>query len=75
MKHSRRNIPDPISPQNPVNKTDITPDRIQDHLDEKTSVEDIFRDENELTRHHVNDLPNKTQNRTDDLCPEDEAGL
>jgi hypothetical protein len=75
MKHSRRNIPDPISPQNPVNKTDITPDRIQDHLEEKTSVEDIFRDENELTKHHTNELPNKTQKRVDDLSPEDEAGL
>jgi hypothetical protein len=44
MRNSRRNIPDPVSPQNPLNKTDITPDRIQDHLEDKTPVEDILRE-------------------------------
>jgi hypothetical protein len=75
MKHSRRNIPDPVSPQNPVNKTDITPDRIQDHLEDKTSVEDIFRDENELTRHQADEIRIKSQRQAEDLSPEDEAGL
>jgi hypothetical protein len=77
MKHSRRNIPDPISPQNPVNKTDITPDRIQDHLEEKTSVEDIFRDENELTLHTEKDLKRKqvSRTKTNEISPEDEADI
>jgi hypothetical protein len=83
MRHSRRNIPDPISPQNPVNRTDITPDRIQEHLEEKTSVEDIFRDENELTLHtekklHADkNLKRKqvTRTKSDEISPEEEAGI
>ena len=42
MKNSRRNIPDPISPQNPLHQTDRTPDRIQEHLEEKVSMEEIL---------------------------------
>ena len=72
--HSRRNIQDPISPQNPLNKTDITPDRIQDHLEEKTSVEDIFRDENDLTELTDEELRIKNQRRADD-CPPEKGGL
>lgn len=75
MKHSRRNIPDPISPQNPVNKTDITNDRIQNHLEEKTSMEDIFIDENELANQQ-SDIENKNgPTIADDISLEDEAGL
>ncbi len=44
MRNSRRNIPDPISPQNPLNKTDITPDRIQDELEDKIPMEDILKE-------------------------------
>jgi hypothetical protein len=78
MKHSKRNIPGRISPQNPVNKTDITHERIQDHLEDKTSIEDIFRDENELTKHNEQQL-NKSQiarrKTSDEISPEDEAGI
>jgi len=43
MRNTRRNIPDPISPENPVIKKDvIETDRVQDHLEEQTSVEEIF---------------------------------
>ena len=76
MKHSRRNIPDPVSPQNPLNQTDITPDRIQDHLEEKTSVEEIFSDENELTEHkEAEQIKRKNSGKTDTVNPWDEAGL
>jgi|GEM_PF-5422363 len=77
MKNSRRNRPDPISPQNPVHKTDITHDRIQDHLEEKTSVEDIFRDENELTKHTEKELhrSQRANRKPDEISPEDEAGI
>jgi len=47
MRNSRRNIPDAVSPQNPLNKTDITPDRVQEHLEEKTSMEEILNSEDE----------------------------
>jgi hypothetical protein len=47
MRNSRRNIPDPISPQNPLHQTDRTPDRIQDHLEDKVPMEEILKtDEN-----------------------------
>ena len=36
-----------MSPQNPLNKTDITPDRVQEHLEEKTSMEEILNSEDE----------------------------
>ncbi|HYC84017.1 MAG TPA: hypothetical protein VEB86_02300 [Chryseosolibacter sp.] len=78
MKNSKRNIPDPVSPQNPLNKTDITHDRIQEHLEDKTSVEDIFRDENELTKHSAQRLHRSQKaNRSlpDDTSPADEAGV
>jgi hypothetical protein len=43
MRTTRRNIPDPISPQNPVIQKDIIDnDRIQNELEDKTSVEDIL---------------------------------
>jgi hypothetical protein len=48
MRNSKRNIPDEFSPQNPLNKTDITPDRIQDHLEDKIPVEDIVKPEDDL---------------------------
>lgn len=47
MRHSKRNIPDAVSPQNPLNKTDITPDRVQEHLKEKTSMEEILKPDDE----------------------------
>jgi hypothetical protein len=47
MRRSRRNIPDEFSPQNPLNKTDITPDRIQDELEDKIPVEDVIKEVNE----------------------------
>lgn len=47
MRNSRRNIPDAVGPQNPLNKTDITPDRVQEHLEEKTSMEEILNSEDE----------------------------
>jgi hypothetical protein len=75
MRHSRRNITDPISPQNPVNKTDITNDRIQNELEDKTPVEDIFRDENELTMHTEKNIKDIDPKIPEDLSPEDEAGL
>jgi hypothetical protein len=49
MRNSRRNIPDEFSPQNPLNKTDITPDRIQDHLEDKIPVEDIVKSDEDIT--------------------------
>jgi len=42
MKKSKRNIPDPISPQHVVNPTDNVDQRTQDHLEEKTSIEEIY---------------------------------
>lgn len=75
MKHPKRNIADPISPQNPVNKTDITSDRVQNHLDEKTSVEDIFKDENELTVHTEKEKKNQQPNTAGEISPEEEAGI
>lgn len=83
MKYSKRNIPDPISPQNPLNKTAITNDRIQEHLEEKTSVEDIlkediFKDENELTSYGEQEVnrgqPRQSQS-PDQISPEEEAGI
>jgi hypothetical protein len=49
MRNSKRNIPDEFSPQNPLNKTDITPDSIQGHLEDKIPVEDIVKPEDDLT--------------------------
>ena len=50
MRKSRRNIPDPISPQNPVIKKDvIETDRVQDHLAERVAPEEIF-DPNDKTK-------------------------
>ena len=48
MRNSRRNIPDPVSPQNPVIKKDINhgENRTQDHLQDNTSIEEIYSDVN-----------------------------
>jgi hypothetical protein len=51
MKRTRRNIPDPISPQNPaIQKDVIDNDRIQNELEEKISVEEILNTPDQPTR-------------------------
>lgn len=73
MRTSRRNIPDPVSPQNPLNKTDITPDRIQDHLEDKTPVEDILREPDKRMK---KDPDERSKKPTDvERNVQDDAGL
>lgn len=74
MRNSRRNIPDAVSPQNPLNKTDITPDRIQDHLEEKTSMEEILREPDKRKDETLSDERLRKQSDVD-RSVEDEAGL
>jgi hypothetical protein len=58
MRTTRRNIPDPISPQNPVIQKDvIDSNRIQNELEEQTSVEDIYTDDTGKTE-------KRTKNKT-----------
>lgn len=74
MRNSRRNIPDPVSPQNPLNKTDITPDRIQDHLEEKTPMEDILNEPDQKKDEILSD--ERLRKQTDvDRNRQDDAGL
>lgn len=77
MRHSRRNIPDAISPQNPLNKTDITNDRIQDHLEEKTSMEEILSPDEEEKKKQDEILNRQNDHRSadDDLRRDKETGL
>jgi hypothetical protein len=43
MRTTRRNIPDPISPQNPPIQKDVADtNRIQNELEEQTSMEEIL---------------------------------
>lgn len=75
MRTTRRNIPDAISPQNPVIRKDINEgdDRVQDELQDKTSVEEIYNDAQETTK------PAKKQNKSiendSDVTIADESGL
>ena len=74
MRTSRRNIPDPVSPQNPLNKTDITPDRIQDHLEDKTPMEDILREPDKKNEERLPDERLKKQSDVEQDV-QDDAGL
>ncbi len=64
MRNSRRNIPDPVSPQNPVIAKDvIDQDRVQNHLKEKTSVEDTVAPGNTTKeKKQTNKVPYKNGN-------------
>jgi hypothetical protein len=64
MRTTRRNIPDPVSPQNPVIQKDvIDTNRIQDELEEKTSVEEILStDDNDTKRRQTENKPFKGSN-------------
>lgn len=78
MKRTRRNIQDPIGPQNPVHKTDITPDRMQEHLQERTSVEDIYsNDETERVPGEENNETERTRMPLNDeeLRKKKESGI
>lgn len=67
--NSRRNTPDAISPQNPLNKTDITSTRIQDELVEKISVEETLPNSSSAK-------PKEKKNRhANALDPSEESGL
>jgi hypothetical protein len=71
MRNSRRNIPDPISPENPVIKKDvIETNRVQDHLAEKVAPEEIF-DPNVETKNKRNESPAFNGSNDDNL--EDES--
>jgi hypothetical protein len=76
MRNKRRNIPDPISPQNPLHQTDRTDDRIQEHLEDKTHVEDIFRDETDLIKdqERLNQKRYNT-NASKTIDPDENTGL
>ena len=50
MKKSRRNIPDAFSPQKVVHPTDIPQDRIQEHLEDKTPIEDIYGENDSIKK-------------------------
>ena len=66
MRNSRRNIPDPISPENPVIKKDVIENnRIQDELEEKTSVEEIFNP-NDKTKKRRSDQTFSASNDLED---------
>jgi hypothetical protein len=72
MKNSRRNIPDPISPQNPVIKKDIIEeDRVQNHLEEKTSVEDTLSPDKDQLK--ADQKRNKSFQGSNDQNLEDES--
>jgi hypothetical protein len=70
MRNSRRNIPDPISPQNPVIKKDVNhgENRVQDHLEEKTSVEEIYSDSEKERR---DNRPNASNAHSSNLSTEE----
>jgi hypothetical protein len=57
--NSKRNIADPISPQNPAIQKDVGDDRIQDELTDKTSVEEIYRPEKKDSVKKKNETKNK----------------
>jgi hypothetical protein len=73
MRNSRRNIADPISPQNPVIKKDVIEnDRTQDQLEDKISVEDILEnDEDENGR--IDTTKKDPFKGNNDNNPEDES--
>jgi hypothetical protein len=74
MKNRRRNIPDPISPQNPVHQTNRTEDRVRDHLQDSASLEeDLFRDETALIKDDEEKKQNNLRRKPGDL--DEESGL
>ena len=82
MRNTRRNIADPISPQNPVIKKDVfeDEDRIQDHLEDKVSNEEIYSnvddDNDDLNKENrsTRSTPAEASRRLD-ISSEDESGL
>jgi hypothetical protein len=61
MKNSKRNIPDPFSPQRVVNPTDNTDQRTQDHMEEKTSIEDIYGESDTVKKEKQSPKDSATQ--------------
>lgn len=75
MRNTRRNIPDPISPQNPVIRKDISEgdNRLQDELEDKTSVEEIYSETDENKKNLKKQ--NKSFENDSDVTITDESGL
>jgi hypothetical protein len=63
MKNKKRNIDDAFSPQRAVNPTNITDERTQEHLEEKTSVEDIYGENDTIKKEKQSprDIANKRE--------------
>ena len=63
MKNKKRNIEDPFSPQRVINPTDITDQRTQEHLQEKTSIEEIYGENDSIKKEKQSprDIANKRE--------------
>ena len=72
MRKSRRNIPDPISPQNPVIQKDVMDtNRVQDELEEKIPVEEILS--KDIDQKKATADKNRTYTGSNDTNLEDES--
>jgi hypothetical protein len=72
MKTTRRNIADPVSPQNPVIQKDVIDnDRIQNELEEQTSMEEILSKDDKKTE--TSETENNPFKGSNDTNLEDES--
>jgi hypothetical protein len=76
MRTTRRNTPDPISPQNPVIKKDIGDgdDRIQSELQDNISVEEIYSGDNDETKKKAENQDTASRGESE-VTAADESGL